>query len=51
MELVLIRLMDMGFNGMFSDPHCRYTGGSGFNQTDTSEVKSLRRKKRKECFI
>ena len=26
MDLVLIRLVDMGFNEMFSDPHCRYTG-------------------------
>ena len=36
-ELVLIRLMDTGFNGMFSDPHCSYTlpiGGFGFNQID-----------------
>ena len=24
--LLLIRLIDMGFNGMFSDPHCRYIG-------------------------
>ena len=34
-NLVLIRLMDMGFNEMFSYPHCRYTGPtgkSGFNQ-------------------
>ena len=34
-DLVLIRLVDMGFNGMFSYPHCRYTldiGGSGFKQ-------------------
>ena len=34
MDLVLIRLVDMGFNVMFSDPHCRYTGstgGSGYN--------------------
>ena len=36
MDLVLIRPVDMGFNGMISDPHCMYTepiGGSGFNQT------------------
>ena len=35
MNLVLIRLVDMAFSGMFSDPHCRYTGPtceSGFNQ-------------------
>ena len=35
MDLILIRLVDMSFQGMFSDPHCRYagpTGGSGFNQ-------------------
>ena len=34
-DLVLIRLVDMGFNWMFSYPHCRFTrhtGGSGFNQ-------------------
>ena len=34
-NLVLIRLVDMGFNGMFSDSYCRYTGPtgkSGFNQ-------------------
>ena len=34
-DLVLIRLVDRGFNGMFSNPHCMYTGstgGSGFNQ-------------------
>ena len=34
-NLVLIRLVDMGSNGMFSYPHCRYTlaiGGSGFKQ-------------------
>ena len=24
MDLVLIRLVDMRFNSMFSDPHCRY---------------------------
>ena len=35
MDLVLIRLVDMSINTMFSDPLCRYTGpkgGSGFNQ-------------------
>ena len=35
MNLVLIRLVDMGFSGLFSDPHCRYLGptcGFGFNQ-------------------
>ena len=34
-DLVLIRWMDMGFNGIFSDPYCRYTGTTsrfGFNQ-------------------
>ena len=34
-NLVLIRLVDMSFHGMFSDRHCRYagpTGGSDFNQ-------------------
>ena len=37
-DLVLIRLVDMGFNGMFTYPHYRYTvptGGSGFNHTLT----------------
>ena len=29
MGLVLNRLVDMGFNGMFSYPHCRYTGTIG----------------------
>ena len=32
---ILIRLMDMSFNEMFSDPHSRYigpTGGYHFNQ-------------------
>ena len=29
---VLIRLVDMGFNSVFSDTHCRYTGPKGFNQ-------------------
>ena len=36
MYLVLIRLVDMGFKGMFSDSLCmctRPTGGSDFNQT------------------
>ena len=27
-DLGLIRFVDMGFNGMFSDPHCRYTGST-----------------------
>ena len=34
-DLILIRLVDMSFQGMFSDPHYRYagpTGGSDFNQ-------------------
>ena len=33
MNLVLIRLVDVGFSGMFSDPHYTYmpTGGFGFN--------------------
>ena len=34
-DLVLFRFVDMGFNGMFSDPFCRYTGltsESVFNQ-------------------
>ena len=26
MDSVLIRLVDMGFNGMLSDFHCRYKG-------------------------
>ena len=33
-DLSLIRLVDMGFNMVFSDPHSKYTGltgGSGFN--------------------
>ena len=29
MDLVLIRLVDIGFNTMFSDPHCRYVQPSG----------------------
>ena len=36
MGLVLVRLVDMGFNRMFSDPYYRYTGttcGSSFSQT------------------
>ena len=36
MEMVLIRLVAMGFSGVFSDPHYVYTGptcGNGFNQT------------------
>ena len=35
MDLCLIRLADRVLNGMFSDPHCRFTAtidGSGFNQ-------------------
>ena len=35
MDLGLIRLVDMGFNGMFIYLYYRYTGpigGSGFNQ-------------------
>ena len=31
-DLVLISLVYMSFNGMFSDPHFTYTGGSGINQ-------------------
>ena len=41
LDLVLIRLEDMSFNGMFSDPHFRYTGpegGSGFNQIGGHEL-------------
>ena len=37
MDLVVFRLVDMGFNEMFSDPHCTYTrptGGSGFIQIE-----------------
>ena len=39
MSLALIRLMDMGFKWLFSDPHSMYlrlrpTGESGFNQID-----------------
>ena len=37
-DLVLIRLVDMGFNRFFSDSDCGYarpTGGSGFNQITT----------------
>ena len=33
-DLILIKLMDMGYNEIFSDPHCSYilpTGGSGVN--------------------
>ena len=36
---VLIRLVDMGFNGIFSDLHCNYTGSideSGLRLVDTS---------------
>ena len=29
MDLVLIRLVDTGFNGMFSEPHFRQTGPTG----------------------
>ena len=35
MELVLVRLVAMSFNTVFSDPHCRYIGstdGAGFSQ-------------------
>ena len=35
MNLDLIRLVDMTFSRVFSNPHCRYTGTtdvSGFNQ-------------------
>ena len=35
LDLVLISLVDMSSNWMFSYPHCRYTvpaAGSGFNQ-------------------
>ena len=34
-DLVLIRLVDIGYSGMFSDPHCMYTrliSGFDFNQ-------------------
>ena len=27
--VMLIRLVDMGFSEMFSDPHCGYTGPTG----------------------
>ena len=37
MDLVLIRLVDVGFNVKFSDCHCRYTGGSGFIQISGDE--------------
>ena len=40
MDLVLIKLVDLSFNGVFLDPHCRYTqptGGSSFNQTGGHE--------------
>ena len=30
----LIRLVDMGFSRMFSDPHCRYTEPSGGSHVD-----------------
>ena len=36
---MLIRLVDMGFSRMFSDPHCRYTeptGGSCVRLMDMS---------------
>ena len=35
MDLVLIKLVDMDFDGIFSEPHQRYlgfTGGSDCNQ-------------------
>ena len=38
MELVLIRLVDMSLNAMFSNTHCRSTGGVGFNQTGGHNV-------------
>ena len=28
-DLVLLRLVDMSFNGMFSNHHCLYTGPTG----------------------
>ena len=33
-DLILIRLMDMSFSVMFSDPHCRYTMPSGRSHVD-----------------
>ena len=41
MDLVLIRLVDMNFNGVFSDVHrscIGYSGGSGFNQIGGHEL-------------
>ena len=29
MDMLLIRLVDMGFKVMFSDPHCEYKGPAG----------------------
>ena len=34
MDLVLYRLVDMDFSGMFSDPHCRYMQGGTWFYTD-----------------
>ena len=39
-DLVLIRVIEMSFNVMLPDPHCKYTrptGGSDFNQSDRHE--------------
>ena len=39
--MVLIRLSDMSFSSVFSDPHCMYslsTGGFGFNQIIRHEL-------------
>ena len=33
----LFKLVDMSFKWMFSDPHCRPTAGSGFNQVGGHE--------------
>ena len=44
MDLVLITLVDKGFNGMFSNPHCRYTwltAGSSFNHIGGHEFQWL----------
>ena len=40
MVLVLTRLDDMSFDGVFSNPHCRYIGptsGASFNQIGAHE--------------
>ena len=40
-DLVLIRLSDMSFSSVFSDPHCRYslsTGGFCFNKIVRHEL-------------